>query len=88
VVKSGQLKTRIYDGRLPKEDALDDGKPASAPGTGADISGGRQAHPDFLKQRLEVNSDMTREDRFSLAPRSLAAMTDWMLASQTHEQTK
>jgi hypothetical protein len=72
----------IYDGRLPNENALDDGKPGSAPGTGADITGGRQAHIDFLKQRLEVNQELTTEDRFSLAPRSLASVADTVLASQ------
>ena len=64
----------IYDGRLPNENALDDGKPGSAPGTGADITGGRQAHVDFLKQRLEVNQELTTEDRFSLAPRNLVTV--------------
>jgi hypothetical protein len=35
-----------------------------------------------LRKNLKVNEELTAEDRFSLAPRSLVAVTDWVLASQ------
>jgi hypothetical protein len=56
LVHSGTV-TRIYEGRLPKEDAPADHVPTLAPENGASNIGNRQAHSDFLKQRLEVNQE-------------------------------
>lgn len=75
----------VYDGRLPKKNAFTDdldGSLASAPETGADKTSIRQTHIDFLKQRLEVNHELTTEDRFSLAPTDPDKFRVWFRESK------